>query len=152
MRLPASRRPVPAIPTAAMADIAFLLIIFFAVTAAFEVDRERVTLPQTVRRREVPRNAAWVVVAAGGVLRVSDGRAAAAPLSGPEELRQAASRLLARDPQRAFIVKADRRTRYRAVDAAVEALREARVEQLYLLSEPRRDERGAKAFAPGSKD
>ncbi len=121
-----------------MADIAFLLIIFFALTASFEVDRERVELPRTVLRREVPRSAAWVVVGGGAALAVSDGRAAAAPVAGPEELRQVASHLLARDPGRAFVLKADRGTPYRAVDAAVEALRGARVDELYLLSEPRR--------------
>jgi biopolymer transport protein ExbD len=121
-----------------MADIAFLLIIFFALTASFEVDRQRMALPRTVLRRDVPRNAAWVVVGAGGALAVSDGRAAAVPVAGPAELRQAASHLLARDPGRAFVLKADRSTPYRAVEAAVEALRDARVGELYLLSEPRR--------------
>jgi biopolymer transport protein ExbD len=142
MQLPRTRKPAPAIPTAAMADIAFLLIIFYALTASFEVDKTRVLLPQTAVRRDLPHGAAWVALAADGAIRVSDGRAPSAPVGGLEELRALAVRLLARDPQRAFVLKADRRTPFRTIDGALDALNQARVEQLYLLSEPRRTSGG----------
>ena len=45
MKLAARSTQNPIIPTASMADIAFLLIIFFMVTISFEVDKTQVMLP-----------------------------------------------------------------------------------------------------------
>ena len=51
------------IPTASMADIAFLLIIFFMVTTVFDVDKTSVKLPISFDRAEVPRGAGVIVIA-----------------------------------------------------------------------------------------
>ena len=42
------------IPTASMADIAFLLIVFFMVTTTISVDRTTVQLPTSMERGETP--------------------------------------------------------------------------------------------------
>ena len=39
-----------------MADIAFLLIVFFMVTTVFQVDRTEVKLPESMIRMDVPRD------------------------------------------------------------------------------------------------
>ena len=41
------------VPTASMADIAFLLIIFFMLTTSFSPERTSVKLPESVVRAEV---------------------------------------------------------------------------------------------------
>ena len=60
MRLKHRFESEPVIPTASMADIAFLLIIFFMVTISFEVDKAQVVLPSTVVRLEIPKKAAFL--------------------------------------------------------------------------------------------
>ena len=47
MRLAAKNNFEPRIPTASMADIAFLLIIFFMLTITYVVDQAEVALPRT---------------------------------------------------------------------------------------------------------
>ena len=47
MKIPKSKKAPAMIPTGSMADIAFLLIIFFMVTTVFEVDRTSVNLLST---------------------------------------------------------------------------------------------------------
>ena len=54
------------IPTASMADIAFLLIIFFMVTINFEVDKTQVFLPKTTIRLEIPKKAAYISITEAG--------------------------------------------------------------------------------------
>jgi biopolymer transport protein ExbD len=50
------------IPTASMADIAFLLIIFFMVTTVHELDRTSVNLPLAKSREEAEKGSAIVVL------------------------------------------------------------------------------------------
>ena len=67
-------------PTASMADIAFLLIIFFMVTTVHEVDRSNIRLPLSIAREEANKDSAYVVLDkdddTGQVLyKFSDGKA-----------------------------------------------------------------------------
>ena len=62
MKVPRTRAITPYIPTASMADIAFLLIIFFMVTTVFDVDRSSVEPPESMTQEEFERGAAVVVV------------------------------------------------------------------------------------------
>ena len=75
MKIGAKNKFEPAIPTASMADIAFLLIIFFMLTITFEVDKTQVQLPRTEIRIEIPKKAAYVSLDDTGTLRVSNGEA-----------------------------------------------------------------------------
>ena len=57
MRLFREKRIRATIPTASMADIAFLLIIFFMLTTSFSPVKTSVDLPSSVQREEVERDA-----------------------------------------------------------------------------------------------
>ena len=62
MRLKAHLQAGAVIPTASMADIAFLLIVFFMVTITFEKDKTQVALPKTDLRYEIPKETAYISI------------------------------------------------------------------------------------------
>ena len=135
MRLQARSVQNTGIPTASMADIAFLLIIFFMVTISFEVDKTQVGLPKTELRFEIPKKSAYVSVTENGQIRVSGGDEISVPVPGPQEVLSFAADVVRRDPSKAFVLKADREASYRHVDGVIDALKQAKAEVIYLLSE-----------------
>jgi biopolymer transport protein ExbD len=134
MKLRATKQAGAVIPTASMADIAFLLIIFFMLTFTIEVDRTQVTLPQTMIRVEVDKKAALISVDKDGNIRVSSGEESSRLVQEADVLSFAAT-VVQSDPNKEFIVKADKDTPYRAVDGVVDALKQAKVRIIYLLSQ-----------------
>ena len=123
-----------------MADIAFLLIIFFMVTTAYEVDRTRVRLPLSNTRAEARKGAAVVVIArepASGAVtyRFSDGRRTSRAVGTPSDIYLEASRITYGEPGRSFVVKADAALRYALVDEVLDQLRAAGVVNLVLLTQ-----------------
>ena len=134
MRLGAKNQYQPSIPTASMADIAFLLIIFFMLTITYEVDKTQLTIPKTEIRMEVPKKAAYVSVDPSGRLRVSNGEEMSALVPGVEDVLSFAASIIATDPGKAFVLKADTDVEYRHVDEVLDALKRAKVEMIYLLS------------------
>lgn len=135
MRLPERRKSEAVIPTSSMADIVFLLIIFFVLTFNVEVDKTQVQLPKTMLRFEVPKKAAVISITDAGQIRVSDGESTSTPVKGPEDVVSFAAEIVARQADKEFILKADRGVPYRNVDRVIDALKQARVEAVYLLSE-----------------
>ena len=135
MKLQKSQQFTPMIPTASMADIAFLLIIFFMVTITFEVDKTQVLLPKTVIRLEVPKKAAYVSVTEQGLIKVSDGEEISNPVPGVEDVLSFAATVVATDPSKPFVLKADSNVAYDHIDKVIDALKQAKVEVIYLLSE-----------------
>lgn len=134
MELHASKTREAVIPTASMADIAFLLIIFFMLTMTFEVDKTRVTLPETVVRMEVPKKAAYISVNEAGQIKVSSGEELSVPVTGSEDVLSFAAGVVASQPGKEFVIKADSQVPYRTIDGIIDALKRARVEVIYLLS------------------
>jgi biopolymer transport protein ExbD len=135
MRLQARNRASAVIPTASMADIVFLLIIFFILTFNIEVDKTAVQLPKSVLRDEVPKKAALVSITENGQMRVSDGESTSNPVSSPEDVLSFATTVISNNPDKDFVLKADRNVPYRYVDRVIDALKQARVPVVYLLSE-----------------
>jgi len=135
MRLKARNRPNAVIPTASMADIVFLLIIFFILTFNLEVDKARVTLPKSMLRFEVPKKAAVISITEVGQMRVSDGESASTVVSGPEDVLSFATGVIAGNPEKEFVLKADNGVAYRNVDRVIDMLKQARVPVVYLLSD-----------------
>ena len=120
------------IPTASMADIAFLLIIFFMVTINFEVDKTQVFLPKTTIRLEIPKKAAYISITEEISVPVH-----------PEDVLSFAADVVARDPQKEFVLKADQSVPYRYVDGVIDSLKQAKARVIYLLSEQETIDSGA---------
>ena len=134
MRLKRRHEAGAIIPTASMADIAFLLIVFFMVTITFEKDKTQVALPKTELRDEVPKEAAYISVTDSGQIRVTTGGEMSVPIL-PDDVVTFAANLVTQYPGRPVVLKADDAVPYRNVDKVIDSLKQARVELIYLLSE-----------------
>jgi len=135
MKLQPQQQTKAVIPTASMADIAFLLIIFFMLTFTIEVDRTQVSLPQTMIRNEVPKQSALISVDPAGQIRVSSGEEMSVPVPSEEDVLSFAAGIVQTDPTKTFVIKADQTTPYRVVDGIIDALKQAKVRDVYLLSQ-----------------
>ncbi|HLF56810.1 MAG TPA: biopolymer transporter ExbD [Thermoanaerobaculia bacterium] len=135
MHLKARKQTAAVIPTASMADIVFLLIIFFVLTFNVEVDKTRVSLPRSVLRTEVPKKAAIVSITEVGQMRVSDGESSSTAVSSTEDVLSFATGVIAGNPEKEFVLKADATVPYKTVDRVIDVLKQARVPVVYLLSD-----------------
>jgi biopolymer transport protein ExbD len=129
-----SRGLVAAIPTASMADIAFLLIIFFMVTTAYSLDRTPMELPQTEQQEQTQKGSAIVAITQDEVFRFSAGEEDTHVVGGIGGLAEAIRGVTAANKLHPFVIKADRRVRYRVIDQVLEQLRIAGAENVTLLS------------------
>ena len=135
MRLKRSKRSlVPVIPTASMADIAFLLIIFFMVTTAYSLDRTPMELPETAQQEQTAKGAAIISITEDETFRFSSGEEDARLVDGIGGLAEAISSVTATNRLHPFVIKADRRVKYRVIDQVLEQLRSAGAEDVTLLS------------------
>ena len=126
--------------TGSMADITFLLIIFFVITYKVELDKTQLDLPDTTVRVTIPESEkpAWIAIASrreGYLIRVSTGEEMSLPIGTDEELVTFASTEIARDPEKFFVIKADREVPYERFDAVLDALKQSKVKNIYLLSD-----------------
>ena len=126
--------------TASMADIVFLLIVFFVITYKVEVDRTRMVLPESWVRVKIPQEEKPAVISVaprseGYLIRVSTGEEMALPVSTIEEVITFASTEVAKNPNAEFILKADKDAPYAVVDEVLDALKQSKVKYIFLLSE-----------------
>ena len=129
------------IPTASMADIAFLLIIFFMVTTTHEVDRTSVNLPAALIREEAEKGAAIVVLRRDRetgelVYKFSDGENMSHVVSGPGDIYLEASRLTNVNPIKQFALKADGTIHFEKIDELLDNMRRGGVQRVLLLTSP----------------
>jgi biopolymer transport protein ExbD len=135
MKLKRSKRSLVAvIPTASMADIAFLLIIFFMVTTAFSLDRTPMELPETAQQEQTAKGAAIISITEDGTFRFSEGTEDVRPVDGIGGMAEAIRGVTAANRLHPFIIKADRRVKYGVIDQVLEQLRSAGAEDVTLLS------------------
>jgi biopolymer transport protein ExbD len=135
MHIKRGQRPLPSvIPTASMADIAFLLIIFFMVTTAYSLDRTQMELPATAEQQQTAKGAAIISIDQQGTLRFSAGEADTEQVGDLEALTGRIAEVTRANKMHPFVVKADRRVRYRVIDGVLERLRLAGAENVALLS------------------
>lgn len=135
MRIKQRAQPNANVPTASMADIVFLLIIFFVLTFNMDVDKAQVSLPKTNLRFEIPKKAAVVSVTEAGQIRVSGGEETSTTVNGYEDVLAFAAEQVARNSEKPFVLKADGKVPYQTVDRIMDSLKQARVQVIYLLSE-----------------
>ncbi len=127
------------IPTASMADIAFLLIIFFMVTTQFQLDRTAVTIPKSEFRNEVPKGAAYVVLhrekgMTDMLYKFSNGDEQSVPVDfGTLEIQ--VNTVTSVDPTKPFVIKAPGDAQYRFVDEVIELVQRAGAEEVILLTD-----------------
>ena len=134
------RKGAAQIFTASMADIVFLLLVFFILTYKVEVDRTQMDLPDTWIRIKVPEKAAVISISPPDAnppltIRVSTGEEMSLPVSTDEEIVTFASTEVAQNPNKEFIVKADDSVPYERIDAVLDALKQSKVKYIFLLSE-----------------
>lgn len=134
MNLRAPKRAESYIPTASMADIAFLLIVFFMVTTTITVDRTPVELPTSLQRSEVPKDAAVIAVSEDGTVHFSDGEEDSRVIN-PQDILPSAAFIMSKNSLKFFLIKADGDAEYRHIDQVMEQLRQASVRNIAMLTQ-----------------
>ena len=117
-----------------MADIAFLLIIFFMITTAYSLDRTAMELPQTREQDQTQKGAAVIAITADETYRFSEGQDDTRIVDGIGSLAEAIRGVTAANRLHPFLIKADRNVKYRVIDQVLEQLRSAGAENVTLLS------------------
>ncbi len=129
------QRPSAYIPTASMADIAFLLIIFFMLTTSFSPVKMSVDLAQAANREEVDKDAAIIAIGPSGDMEISNGINPGNRINSLDELDIFVQEVVMQDPTKQFIIKADREIRYDVFNAVYEKLRNNNCRRIALLTE-----------------
>lgn len=119
-----------------MADIAFLLIIFFMLTTSFSPERTNVTLPESEIQTEVSDDAAIVAITEDGTIKFTDGEEPSYDTT-MEELGLITRQLVELAPSKEFLIKGDRLARYDMVDQALEQLRNNGAKNIGMLTRRR---------------
>jgi biopolymer transport protein ExbD len=125
-----------------MADIAFLLIVFFVVTTVRTLDRTKVDLPGSKIRTPAGQEAAMIVLASGTrsgsnlVYKFSDGTAQTFVVPGPEAIEAHAATAVAENPARVFEIKADGDVPCEQVGRVLDALIRGGGRKVLMLTEP----------------
>jgi len=133
MNLRAPKRAEAYLPTASMADIAFLLIVFFMVTTTITVDRTAVDLPSSLERVEVPKDAAVIAIEEDGVIHFSDGEEDSRVIN-PQDILPSAAFIMSKNSLKFFLIKADGNVEYLHIDRVMEQLRQASVRNIAMLT------------------
>ena len=128
MKFRKSKKVEAAIPTGSMADIAFLLIVFFMVSTTFSQDKTTVNLPATLDRQEIPKNALHISITEDGVLRVGGQEATM------EDITPAAMLELQKNKEQWFLIKVDKEVRYGLVEEVLERLRSTNARNICFLT------------------
>lgn len=125
----------PLVPTASMADIAFLLIIYFMLTTSFSPVKMSVDLAEAANRAEVEKQAAIIAIGKDNSMEVSDGMQPGRRITTGEELDAFTKDVLLAEPTRQFIIKADRSIPYESFNLVYETLRNNNTRKIALLTE-----------------
>lgn len=142
MKIRKTRTLEAVIPTASMADIAFLLIVFFMISTVFQVDRTNVALPKSNKdtRSEVIKESAFIIIEKEGTIKASDG-SEDSKLVSMEDIKIHASNWMQKNRNQPVVIKADAEVKFGLVDEVLQQIRDAGVTNLKFLTEQAREQR-----------
>jgi len=126
------RKKNPAeIPTSSLADIAFLLLVFFLVTTTIDMDKGlTLVLPAPGEEKEIPKeNISNLLINAAGMVMMDE-----VPLT-ISEIRKIAKAKMAENPNLIFSVKSDRETKYQDFVSVLDQLKMANATRIS-IAEP----------------
>jgi biopolymer transport protein ExbD len=127
-------RPTGEIPTASMADIAFLLLIFFLVTTTFDEDRGlRIVLPAPGEQVEVTqKNVLHLLVQTDGMVQIRRGDNPQTELQPASAIGAIWRQEAARNPSLIAAVKTAPQAPYRYMVDVLDQLQSARADKISL--------------------
>jgi len=119
------------IPTSSLADIAFLLLVFFLVTTTIDMDKGlSLVLPAPGEEKEIPKeNISNLLINAAGNIMLDEEPIAMA------EIRGTVKRKMNENPNLIFSIKTDRRTDYQVFVSVLDQLKMANATRIS-IAEP----------------
>ena len=122
------------VPSSSMADIAFLLLIFFLVTTTFPKNKGlAIVLPEEGGEVEVsPRNILHIIIQPNGLVDVKRGESQAVQTVAPNAIEGIWRQDVAENPQLIAAVKTDPQAAYRFMVDVLDALHSAVAERISL--------------------
>ena len=122
------------VPSASMADIAFLLLIFFLVTTTFPKDKGlAIVLPEEGGEVQVSqRNILHIIIQPNGLVDVKRGESQAVQTVAPNAIEGIWRQDVAENPQLIAAVKTDPQAAYRFMVDVLDALHSAGAERISL--------------------
>jgi biopolymer transport protein ExbD len=104
-------------------------------TTSFSPVKMGVDLADAMSREEVDKDAAIIAVGPGGEMEISNGINPGNRINSLDELDLFIQEVLAQDPTKQFIIKADRNIRYDVFNAVYEKLRNNNCRRIALLTQ-----------------
>lgn len=119
------------IPTSSLADIAFLLLVFFLVTTTIDMDKGlSLVLPAPGEEKEIPKeNISNLLINAAGKIMLDEEPIAMA------EIRASVKRKMSKNPNLIFSIKTDRQTDYQVFVSVLDQLKMANATRIS-IAEP----------------
>ena len=126
------RRPMQEINSSSMADIAFLLLVFFLVTTTISMDKGiSLVLPSEGNELEVNRkNIVNILMNEGGKVLLDD------KPTRVNDIRGIVERKIARNPNLIFSVQTHPRTKYQDYLRILDQLKEAKATKISIANPP----------------
>ena len=135
MRLSREERDAPEIPTCSMADIAFLLIVFFMLTSVFRVETgfKGIKLPAAVETKKLPKkDIAHLWISSEGLISIDDN------VMSKEYIPSIVGRKIEVNPNLIVSIKMDKDGIYGDLSDVFEGLKDAAAYKVSLATEKKR--------------
>jgi len=124
------KRAMPNIPVSSMADIAFLLLVFFMVTSVLDSDPDvQVALPEVPGGEQLNKKIANIYLSSDKLIYYNTMK-----MSLPEAINNVRAKL-ATNPDLKVLIHADKELSYGEVDAVFEYLKEAGALKISLVTQ-----------------
>jgi biopolymer transport protein ExbD len=133
-----TRRVDSIIPSSSLADMAFLLLIFFMVSTVFRTEKGlRITLPQAeaTEKLKKKRNIRHVWIARSGTISIDDN------VVTPDYIPLVIAPEVIKNPALVVGLRADKDAPFKSVNAVLEGLKQARAFRVNFASKTKRDDR-----------